>query len=171
MLEPGAVLSIKDLLTLMIIVSDNTATDLLYDKVGGPEAVTALMRQYGLSATKTTGTADDWFKALRAAPSAAAFHKEGKHPFGLSSPRDIGKLLENEGLKAQAAVNSREQFEIGGFEEAFIDAVLDARKGHETMSDQVLEDQATRDRFMKLVAQRVYDLFHKRGDSTNILGL
>src|SRR5262245_38706018 len=33
-LDPGAVLTIKDLLTLMIIVSDNTATDLIYDKVG-----------------------------------------------------------------------------------------------------------------------------------------
>ena len=35
-LDSGAQLTVKDLLTLMIIVSDNTATDLLYDKVGGP---------------------------------------------------------------------------------------------------------------------------------------
>ncbi len=83
----------------------------------------------------------------------------------------IGKLLENQDLKAQAAVNSKEQFEIGGFSEAFIDAVLDARKGHESMSDQVLEDQATRDRFMKLVAQRVYDLFKKQGAPIEILEL
>src|ERR1051325_2992804 len=34
-LDAGVDLTIKDLLTLMIIVSDNTATDLLYDKVGG----------------------------------------------------------------------------------------------------------------------------------------
>src|SRR5438105_7346459 len=29
-LDPGAVLTVKDLITLMIIVSDNTATDVLY---------------------------------------------------------------------------------------------------------------------------------------------
>jgi len=93
-LDPGAVLTIKDLLTLMIIVSDNTATDLMYDKVGGIEPVNQLAQSYGLKNTRATGIADTWFKALRAAPSAAQFHTEGKTPFGLSSPRDMGKLLE-----------------------------------------------------------------------------
>lgn len=93
-LDPGAQLTIKDLLTLMIIVSDNTATDLMYDKVGGPEAVNRLMDEWGLKSIRATGTADTWFKALRAAPSAEEFHREGKTPFGLSSPRDMGRLLE-----------------------------------------------------------------------------
>ena len=93
-LEPGAVLSIKDLLTLMIIVSDNTATDLLYGKVGGVEPVNQLAKSYGLKNTRAVITADVWFQALRAAPSAAEFHREGKTPFGLSSARDMGKLLE-----------------------------------------------------------------------------
>ena len=53
----------------MIIVSDNTATDLMYDKVGGIEPVNQLMEAYGLKITRATGTADVWFKALRAAPS------------------------------------------------------------------------------------------------------
>src|SRR5581483_3533144 len=48
-LDAGATLTIKDLLTLMIIVSDNTATDLIYDKVGGPEAVNRLMQDYKLA--------------------------------------------------------------------------------------------------------------------------
>jgi len=93
-LDPGAVLTIKDLLTLMIIVSDNTATDLIFDKVGGTEPVNQLAQSYGLKNTRATGIADTWFKALRATPSAAQFHTEGKTPFGLSSPRDMGKLLE-----------------------------------------------------------------------------
>ncbi|HXG91092.1 MAG TPA: serine hydrolase [Blastocatellia bacterium] len=93
-LDAGASLTIKDLLTLMIIVSDNTATDLIYDKVGGPEAVNRLMQDYKLNSIKATGTADVWFKALRAAPSPMEFHKAGKTPFGLSSPRDMGRLLE-----------------------------------------------------------------------------
>jgi beta-lactamase class A len=93
-LDAGDDLTIKDLLTLMIIVSDNTATDLLYEKVGGPEAVNRLMREWGLNSIRAPGTADTWFKALAAAPSAEAFHRGAKTPFGLSSPRDMGRLLE-----------------------------------------------------------------------------
>src|SRR5689334_18216270 len=93
-LDPGAVLTIKDLLTLMIIVSDNTATDLIYEKVGGVKPVNELMQSLGLRSIHATGPADAWFNALRAAPSRDQFHAEGKHPFGLSSPHDMGRLLE-----------------------------------------------------------------------------
>jgi len=94
LLDAGASLTIKDLITLMIIVSDNTATDLLYEKVGGPEPVNKMMQSYGLNSIKATGTADVWFKAIAAEPDRWKFHTEGKTPFGLSSPRDMGKLLE-----------------------------------------------------------------------------
>jgi beta-lactamase class A len=93
-LDAGAVLTIKDMLTLMIIVSDNTATDVMYDKVGGVDAVNRLMTSYGLKSIKATGTADTWFKAIAASPNRDQFHLEAKTPFGLSSPREIGKLLE-----------------------------------------------------------------------------
>jgi beta-lactamase class A len=93
-LDPGAQLTIKDLLTLMIIVSDNTATDLMYDKVGGTARVNELMDTWGLKSIRASGTADVWFKALSAAGGAEKFHQEAKTPFGLSSPRDMGKLLE-----------------------------------------------------------------------------
>ncbi len=93
-LDPGIQLTIKDLLTLMVIVSDNTATDLMYDKVGGTDPVNKLMTSWDLNSIRATGTADVWFKALRAAGSPEKFHREGKTPFGLSSPRDMGKLLE-----------------------------------------------------------------------------
>src|SRR5438128_7220789 len=93
-LDPVASLTIKDLITLMIIVSDNTATDLLYEKVGGTEPVNKLMQSYGLNSIRATGTADVWFKAIAAESDRWKFHTEGKTPFGLSSPRDMGKLLE-----------------------------------------------------------------------------
>src|SRR5690242_6915733 len=94
-LDPGLQPTVKDLLTLMIIISDNTATDLLYEKVGGTEPVNRLMAEWGLKSIRATGTADTWFKALRATSGGAeAFHREGKTPFGLSSPRDMGRLLE-----------------------------------------------------------------------------
>ncbi len=102
-LDDGVQLTIKDLLTLMIIVSDNTATDLMFRQVGGIEPVNALMQSYGLIQTRATGEAKVWFEALRAAPSTADFHREGKHPFGLSSPRDMGRLLER--IKTGEAVS------------------------------------------------------------------
>jgi Beta-lactamase class A len=93
-LDAGASVTVKDLLTLMNIVSDNTATDLLFDKVGGVAAVNALMDSYGLKSIRATGPSSAWFAALRAAPSASEFHREGKTAYGLSSPREMGKLLE-----------------------------------------------------------------------------
>jgi beta-lactamase class A len=93
-LDPGATLTVKDLIVLMIIVSDNTATDLLFEKVGGIEPVNQLMQSYGYAKTRATGPSDNWFKALRAAPSALEFHQEAKTPYGLSSPREMGMLLE-----------------------------------------------------------------------------
>lgn len=93
-LDAGAALTIKDLITLMIIVSDNSATDMLFEKVGGVESVNKLMATYGLNTIKATGTTDVWFKAIAAEPDRWKFHTEGRTPFGLSSPKDMGKLLE-----------------------------------------------------------------------------
>ncbi len=93
-LDAGVPLTIKDLLTLMIIVSDNTATDMMYEKVGGIEPVNRLMESYGLKATRAVTLADAWFKALQSAPSPEEFYRAGKNPFGLSSAHDMGRLLE-----------------------------------------------------------------------------
>lgn len=42
--QPGVILSVRNLLELMLRVSDNSATDLLLRLAGGPEAVTARIR-------------------------------------------------------------------------------------------------------------------------------
>jgi len=68
-LDAGAVLTVKDLITLMIIVSDNTATDVLYRMVGGPAVVTRRMEAMGLKKTQAATNGAGWFAALRAAPS------------------------------------------------------------------------------------------------------
>jgi beta-lactamase class A len=117
-LEPGLNLDFHDALMLMIIQSDNTGTDMAFSRVGGPAHVTETMHQMGLNSILASGTTFDWFRALAATgdPSwanltpeelftkgfpekitdadIARFHFEGKHPFGLSSARDMGKLLE-----------------------------------------------------------------------------
>jgi len=117
-LEPGLNLSFRDALMLMIIQSDNTGTDMAFARAGGPAHVTQTMRQMNLNSITATGTTFDWFRAL-AEPGDPAyakftpeelftkgfpekltdadvekFHFDGKHPFGLSSARDMGRLLE-----------------------------------------------------------------------------
>src|SRR5438552_3432859 len=93
-LDPGAVMTIKDLITMMIIVSDNTATEVLYRMVGGPDAVNARMAKLGLKSTQAMNVPSKWFPALRSASTTEQFYREGKHPFGLSTPREMGRLLE-----------------------------------------------------------------------------
>jgi beta-lactamase class A len=117
-LDPGLDLSFHDALMLMIIQSDNTGTDMAFAQAGGPAHVTQTMHQLGLNSIVASGTTYDWFRALAAAGDPAyeklspeelfkrgfpdkltdadveRFHFEGKHPFGLSSARDMGRLLE-----------------------------------------------------------------------------
>jgi len=93
-MDPGAVMTVKDLITMMIVVSDNTATEVLYRMVGGPDAVNARMDALGLKQTRATNVPSRWFPALRAAPTTEQFYRDGKHPFGLSTPREMGRLLE-----------------------------------------------------------------------------
>jgi beta-lactamase class A len=93
-LDPGAVMTVKDLITMMIIVSDNTATEVLYRMVGGPEAVNRRMDALGLKNTRAMNVPSRWFPSLRSAPSTEQFYREGKYPFGLTTPREMGRLLE-----------------------------------------------------------------------------
>lgn len=48
-LKPGAVLTLADLAYLMMSISDNTATNLLIDTVGGMDKVNACMRGLGMA--------------------------------------------------------------------------------------------------------------------------
>jgi beta-lactamase class A len=117
-LNDGLNLSVHDALTLMVIQSDNTATDMIFSRVGGPGHVNDTVRQMGFKTINATGTTFDWFRALgentdpawgkltpaelftRGYPKTMSdadverFHFEGKHPFGLSSAREMGRLLE-----------------------------------------------------------------------------
>jgi beta-lactamase class A len=121
LLDSGVEISLRDAATLMIVQSDNTATDICFDAVGGPNAPNHLMRELGLESIEATGTAFDWFNAFASSMDPAlgelspgelyaagypqtsaeerlamraAYHFGGGRPFGRATPADIGRLLE-----------------------------------------------------------------------------
>jgi beta-lactamase class A len=134
-LDDGLTLTLRDAATLMITQSDNTATDLCFDAVGGPEAPNRLMRELGLDSIEALGTAFDWFSALAGSIDAAlgelspgelftagypamsaaereaartAFHLGGGRQFGRATAADVGRLLEliHDGSAASPAVSA-----------------------------------------------------------------
>jgi beta-lactamase class A len=119
-LDPGLQPTVKDLLALMLIISDNEATDLLADKVGRRN-VTQYMHSLGLEKTSIEFSDLDWDRtwlstldsSYKMAPGDqtiefpfdkygdAQMEKAFGHSiydagiyFGHSSARDIGRLLE-----------------------------------------------------------------------------
>jgi beta-lactamase class A len=135
-LDPGLNLTLRDVLTLMVIQSDNSATDMAYRLVGGPAVVTRTMRQMGFRNVTSERTAFEWFRALATAgdPSYAnlspgelfargfpnitdaelvRFDAEDKTPFGLATTRDIGRLLAEVAQgKAASPASCREMLRI-----------------------------------------------------------
>ena len=70
-------LSVKDVATLMIIVSDNTATDMIYNLIGR-ENLNRTMQQLGLTKTKTPMSVRELLfnmAAVKVDDTPASFHK------------------------------------------------------------------------------------------------
>ncbi|MDR7434535.1 MAG: serine hydrolase [Armatimonadota bacterium] len=76
-LTPGMRLSVKDLATLMIVVSDNTAANLLIDLLGR-EAINQSFAELGLNSTRLE---HKFFRAPKESPP------------NRSTPADLGKLM------------------------------------------------------------------------------
>lgn len=85
-LHDGTPLTVRDLIRLMIVVSDNTATNLLLERVG-TQRVNARMDAYGLRQTRifrpTFGRTADVLPEL-----------EREFGLGMSTPREMGALME-----------------------------------------------------------------------------
>lgn len=136
-LGDGVKISLLDAAVLMTTVSDNTATDIVFEAVGGPSQVNVSLASRGLNGVEALGTAFDWFKALatsmdphcgsytpeelfvkgyplvvpeEALAARSSFHFESGVRFGVATAREMGKLL---GL-----VESREYADVSVCEEA-----------------------------------------------------
>lgn len=72
--HPGVSLSIANLLELALVISDNTAADILLREAGGPSAVTAKMRVLGLTGIRvdrsTALLISDWQGAKNLPPES-----------------------------------------------------------------------------------------------------
>jgi beta-lactamase class A len=115
--HPGVSLSIENLLEMMLVISDNSAADLMLRTAGGPEAVTARMKELGLPGIRVdrstallisdwTGAKnippesewnrDMWDKLYNAVPNTEhmqARRAQWKDPRDTATPDDMTKLL------------------------------------------------------------------------------
>lgn len=124
-IHPGVRLSVYNLLELMLTQSDNTATDLMTELAGGPQAVTAWLRKQGIEGQRvdrdTAGLLRDFFglgpgvfhevleRAVAADPSLEA-RGDRPNPAFDHDPRDtttpaamaalLGKVFRGEALSA-----------------------------------------------------------------------
>lgn len=119
-LDTDVEISLGDAAVLMITVSDNAATDIVFDAVGGPSALNDAMASAGLAGIEACGTTFDWFRALASSmdplyaefgpeelflkgypyvrqtdlhAARSRFHFEKGQAFGLATAADLGKLL------------------------------------------------------------------------------
>ena len=78
-LSPGVTITLDDLAWLMIVVSDNVATHLVLQRVGGPDAVNERMASLGLSSA--------WLN-----PAFSHTQMVTDEPFARSSPKDLAEI-------------------------------------------------------------------------------
>jgi beta-lactamase class A len=115
--HPGVALSVENLLELMLVVSDNSAADLMLREAGGPAAVTARMQALGLPGIRVDRSTalmisawqgaknipaesewnkDMWDKLYDAVPQRehmAARRAEMADPRDTATPDDMTRLL------------------------------------------------------------------------------
>jgi beta-lactamase class A len=97
-LHPGLALSIGDLLSLMIVLSDNTATNMLVDKVGTAR-VNARLEALGLTETKL------FRPTFRDGRADVLPELEKEFGLGMTTPREMARLM---ALIAEEKIVSRD---------------------------------------------------------------
>jgi beta-lactamase class A len=89
-LDTPLTLTLKDVLTLMVILSDNTATNLAIDKIG-LEAVNSRIRWMGLKDTYL-------YKKIGKPAAGPMPADQSKYGLGKTTPREMAEVMERIGL-------------------------------------------------------------------------
>ena len=91
LIHPGVALSVANLLEIMIVHSDNTATDSLMALAGGPAAVTAWLREIGIegmSVDRSTAQLSEQIQAIMEAAGSPGDSSNPAVPEFDADPRD-----------------------------------------------------------------------------------
>lgn len=123
-LTAGETVSLRDAVTLMIVVSDNTATNLILDRIGADE-VNAHLDRLGLTATRSMRKIRGDGTQLKAATGwsrAGSLPENQRFGIGSSTPREMTRLLaalaaaevvDAEASRELLAVLERQQYKDG----------------------------------------------------------
>ena len=163
-MQPGLTPTIRDLMTLMIIISDNEATDLLADKVTRA-SVTNYMHELGLKNTSVQFSDLDWdrkwLSAMDASYANAPGNKTLEFPFdkysGTQVQHAFGETIYNAGIYFGHSTAR----ELGHLFEMIQQKKLVSAAASDWMLA-VLEKQQVDNRFPKYLRDVV--IAHKTGD-------
>jgi beta-lactamase class A len=120
-LSDGMRLPIRDLVYMMIVVSDNTATNLLLDRFGG-DSVNAYMEQLGLKDTRSLRKIVAAGKEPSGISQAGKREENVKFGIGVTTPHDMvtileklerGELVNAAASREMIAILKRQQYKDG----------------------------------------------------------
>jgi beta-lactamase class A len=168
-LQPGLQPTVKDLLTLMIIISDNEATDLLADKVGRAN-VTQTMRAMGLTHTSIEFSDLDWDRtwlgSLDPHFKNAAGDETIRFPFDKFTGAQVNEAFRRTIYESAVYFGHSTPREIGRLFEMLASGKLVSPKASELMQE-ILKKQQVNDRFPRYLAD--VEIAHKTGDGQPFL--
>jgi beta-lactamase class A len=85
---PGVALSLRHLLELMLLISDNSATDVLLREVGGPAAVNQKLKDLGITGIRVDGPTNEMIREWRGSEKTYQ-----DNPKNSSTPNGMAQLL------------------------------------------------------------------------------
>ena len=164
-LDPGLQPTVRDLLVLMTIISDNVATDALADLVGRDE-VTRLMASLGFPGTTLRFSDLEWdqlwLSALDPAYATAAGDETVNFPFEKHGDKRVReafrRVIEDSGLFFGRSTAR----EMGRLFVKMATGELVSKEASETMIA-ILKQQQVNDRFPRFLGEGV-TIAHKTGD-------
>jgi len=163
-LEPGLSPTVKDLLTLMIIISDNEATDLLADKVGRAN-VTEYMHSLGLTHTSIQFSDLDWDRAWLGTLDPSYRNASGDQtvnfPFGHYSDAQVQQAFDHTIYDAGVYFGRSTTREIGRLLEMIATGNLVSKDASNLVLG-IMEKQQVNDRFPRYLED--VRIAHKTGD-------
>ena len=163
-LDPGLTPTVKDLLTLMIIISDNEATDALGDKVGR-ENVTSYMRSLGLTNTTIQFSDLDWDRHWLGTLDPSYLHASGdqtvRFPFARYSGQQVADAFHHTIYDAGIYFGHSTTHEIGQLLEMMATGKLVSKNASDLILG-IMKKQQVNDRFPVYLEN--VEIAHKTGD-------